>query len=62
MRIAAVLLVCAGMARAEGADWTGADILVLGELHDNPAHHLYQAQIVAAAHPSALVVEMLSPH
>lgn len=36
-------------------------ILVLGEVHDNPAHHLNQAAAVAALHPRALVFEMLSP-
>lgn len=39
----------------------GADILILGEVHDNPAHHRTQAEIVAAAQPAALVFEMLSP-
>lgn len=38
-----------------------ADVVILGELHDSPAHHLNQAQAVAAIGPSALVFEMLSP-
>jgi len=37
------------------------DIFVLGELHDNPAHHMEQAQRVALIEPTALVFEMLSP-
>lgn len=37
----------------------GADIVVLGEIHDNPVHHVTQAEIVAALHPAALVFEMI---
>ncbi|WP_181164531.1 ChaN family lipoprotein [Amaricoccus solimangrovi] len=36
-----------------------ADIVVLGEVHDNPAHHVNQAEIVAALRPAALVFEMI---
>lgn len=36
-------------------------VLVLGEVHDNPGHHLNQAAAVAALAPRALVFEMLSP-
>lgn len=39
----------------------GAAILVLGEVHDNPAHHARQAEIVAEVAPAALVFEMLAP-
>ncbi|WP_323041873.1 ChaN family lipoprotein [Gemmobacter sp.] len=39
----------------------GADVVVLGEVHDNPAHHAHQAQAVAALRPAALVFEMLTP-
>lgn len=38
-----------------------ADIVVLGEVHDNPAHHVNQARAVAAIAPRALVFEMLTP-
>lgn len=38
-----------------------AQIVVLGEQHDNPAHHIRQAEWVAALQPSALVFEMLTP-
>jgi uncharacterized iron-regulated protein len=45
------------------ADFIGAardaDIVVLGEIHDNPAHHRNQAEIVAALRPAALVLEMI---
>ena len=37
------------------------DISVLGEVHDNPAHHAAQAERVAAIAPAALVFEMLTP-
>ena len=36
------------------------DILILGEVHDNPAHHRVQAEQVAALKPKALVFEMLT--
>lgn len=36
-----------------------ADVVVLGEMHDNPTHHRVQAEIVAALQPAALVFEMI---
>lgn len=36
------------------------DILILGEVHDNPEHHAVQAREVAALAPAALVFEMLT--
>ena len=36
-------------------------VAVLGEVHDNAAHHLAQAAAVAALQPKALVFEMLDP-
>lgn len=38
----------------------GTDVVIVGEVHDNPAHHLNQAQIVLDVAPKALVFEMLS--
>lgn len=38
-----------------------AAIVVLGEVHDNPAHHANQARIVAELKPQALVFEMIGP-
>lgn len=38
-----------------------ADIVVLGEVHDNPTHHANQAAALAALAPRAIVFEMLSP-
>lgn len=37
-----------------------ADIVFLGEIHDNPAHHLTQARFVQALAPKAVVFEMLT--
>ena len=37
------------------------DVVVLGEVHDNPAHHAHQAQAVASIRPAAIVFEMLTP-
>ena len=37
----------------------GADIVILGEIHDNPTHHATQATVVAALRPAALVFEMI---
>ena len=44
---------------ASAFDPAGAEIVILGEIHDNPVHHRNQAAIVAATRPSALVFEML---
>lgn len=38
-----------------------AQVIVLGEQHDNPDHHARQAEWVTALQPSALVFEMLTP-
>jgi uncharacterized iron-regulated protein len=38
-----------------------ADVVILGEIHDNPEHHRNQALAVAALMPRALVFEMLTP-
>ncbi|MEL6241785.1 MAG: ChaN family lipoprotein [Pseudomonadota bacterium] len=37
-----------------------ADIVFLGEIHDNPQHHIVQAEWVAAVQPKAVVFEMLT--
>jgi uncharacterized iron-regulated protein len=36
-----------------------AEIVILGEIHDNPTHHAIQAEVVAALEPAALVFEMI---
>ena len=38
----------------------GADVIFLGEQHDNPAHHRLQAAWVAELAPKAIVFEMLT--
>lgn len=52
-RIAAAFLALATCAEAQ-------DVLILGEVHDNPAHHLAQAEEVARFAPAAIVFEMLT--
>lgn len=42
-------------------DMSDADIVFLGEQHDNPHHHTTQAAYVAGLSPSVLVFEMLTP-
>ncbi|SNT18611.1 ChaN family lipoprotein [Tropicimonas sediminicola] len=39
----------------------GAPVVILGEVHDNPAHHANQAEVVASIQPAALVFEMFTP-
>lgn len=38
-----------------------ADIVILGEVHDNPDHHRNQAAWIAQVAPTAVVFEMLTP-
>lgn len=38
-----------------------ADVTILGEVHDNPAHHDNQAVVISAMKPQAVVFEMLTP-
>ena len=37
-----------------------AQIVILGEVHDNPGHHARQAEIIAMIDPAAVVFEMIS--
>lgn len=39
---------------------SGADVVVLGEVHDNPGHHARQADVLAGLSPTAIVFEMIS--
>jgi len=63
--LAALLAVSAAGAEEIGTSdlsaLPAADVVILGELHDNPIHHANQAAAVAALRPAALVFEMLSP-
>jgi len=36
------------------------DVVILGEVHDNPGHHALQAQVLRGLNPSAVVFEMLT--
>jgi uncharacterized iron-regulated protein len=67
MRLAAFLMLSLGLpAQAEPITpqrldaLSGADIVILGETHDNPHHHAGQARAIAALRPAALVWEMLT--
>lgn len=60
----ALALLLPGGVQASGVDGViaaakNADVIVLGEIHDNPEHHRNQAAIVAALKPAALVLEMI---
>lgn len=35
--------------------------MILGEVHDNPAHHVFQAEAIDALSPAAVVFEMFGP-
>lgn len=63
--LAAVMLAAPVMAGPVGPEaltrLPGADVVILGEVHDNALHHAHQAQAVAAIGPAALVFEMLTP-
>jgi uncharacterized iron-regulated protein len=48
------------IAAADLVHLPAADVVILGEVHDNPAHHANQAVAVAAIQPRALVFEMLT--
>lgn len=60
MRWLILFLFAASVARARPFDGISADVVVLGEVHDNPAHHLVQAEAIAAIDPAAVVFEMLT--
>jgi len=45
---------------AELAILPPADVVILGEVHDNSLHHLGQARAISAIGPKAVVFEMLS--
>ncbi|PWE31165.1 hypothetical protein DDZ14_14180 [Maritimibacter sp. 55A14] len=52
----------AGRIEAEALDdLPGAQVVILGEFHDNSAHHANQARTLAALKPAAIVFEMLTP-
>jgi len=40
--------------------FASADVVIVGEIHDNPDHHLSQAALIALLAPKAVVFEMLN--
>ncbi|WP_323786271.1 ChaN family lipoprotein [Thalassovita sp.] len=58
----AALLALSGFAVADPVEELvqDRDVVVLGEVHDNPAHHRVQARLAGVIGPSALVFEMLT--
>lgn len=52
--------VAQGLSAAARAQMMAADVVILGEIHDNGAHHLGQATLMAELAPRAVVFEMLS--
>lgn len=61
LRIFAVLALSINPAVADILPPAGFDIYVLGEIHDNPAHHDEQARLVDLIAPTTVVWEMLTP-
>ncbi|WP_420857556.1 ChaN family lipoprotein [Marivivens marinus] len=51
---AVVIALSAGLAGAQ-------DVVIIGEVHDNPTHHLTQAEMIRDLSPSAVVFEMILP-
>ena len=60
MKYVLISLLCAPTALVAGGVFDAADVVFLGELHDNPGHHRRQAEYVAELTPTALVFEMLT--
>ncbi len=54
--LASLFAVSLGVAAPAAAQ----DVLAVGEIHDNPSHHVTQARLVAEFQPSAIVFEMLT--
>jgi len=60
--LAACLTACATTSPVQPAsliDIDNADIVILGEIHDNPEHHKIQADIIEKLSPAAVVFEMV---
>lgn len=55
---ASVVLSAASIAWSEYTQ----DVIIIGEHHDNPAHHTRQYDSLLAIQPKAVVFEMLTPH
>lgn len=57
----ALLIFCTSVLADVPSMARDANIVFLGEVHDNPNHHETQADWVAALQPAALVFEMIAP-
>ncbi len=61
--VLAGLAACQTYPHPEGADWisslSGADIIILGETHDNAQHHSIQAEVIHRVEPDAVIFEMV---
>lgn len=56
--LAAAFALLAGIAQAQ-TTLESADVVILGEVHDNAHHHVMQAEYIAQLRPKAVVFEML---
>jgi len=62
MKFFAVLLAAfIGFSAAQATDFENVDVIILGEVHDNPDAHIRQAEFLREIVPTAVVFEMLSP-
>lgn len=61
MRYVIALLVMLSPWPIWAAGSSDADVVILGELHDNPGHHARQAELIQTIAPRAVVFEMLTP-
>ncbi|MEL7092846.1 MAG: ChaN family lipoprotein [Pseudomonadota bacterium] len=59
--MAALIASAAFCMAAPDWDTVTADVVILGEYHDNPTHHATQAAALAALAPQVVVYEMLTP-
>lgn len=64
MRVLHLIAFCGASVLAAPFGWaqdvSRADIVILGEVHDNPVHHNKQADLIAKIKPAAVIFEMLS--
>lgn len=66
--LATIFLICAPPKASAGglvpdgvlSEMKAADVVILGEVHDNPDHHHVQTEAIAAIAPSAVVWEMVT--
>lgn len=61
MALAAAPLWAAAVSADLIEDMKEADVVILGEVHDNAGHHAVQARLLSVLNPSAVVWEMLTP-